>query len=246
MHAVSLALYLGALLFLRSALRRTLGANLMVELCVLLFALHPLHVESVAWLAGQKDVLALLFIAAALHCHARAADHARITVPLLVLAACLSKSMSVAVLGLLAAQDFVLARRPNRVLYAGVLASIALALALHLHVGSVVGMLTRPPGGSRYTAFITMGPVWLRYLAHGLLSDWPERRVRRTRPDAVERARARRLCVRARLARSRLPARAPWRALALVRVGVVLRARSCRSVRCSLRCRIVWPTATPG
>jgi hypothetical protein len=165
LHALSVALYGAAVLLLRGALLRTFGALLAVELSSLLFALHPVHVESVAWLAGQKDVLALLFVCAALYVHAGEARHARLTVPLLVLCAALSKSMSVAVITLMVAQDIAKRRRPDFVLYAGTCLVIACALALHVYVGRVMGMLTEPAGGSRYTALITMGPVWLRYLA---------------------------------------------------------------------------------
>ncbi|MET0342670.1 MAG: hypothetical protein ABW252_16815 [Polyangiales bacterium] len=169
MHAVSIALYVGAVLMLRAALRRVLGCSVWVELTVLLFALHPLHVESVAWLAGQKDVLALALVSAALWAHSVASPRARVLVPLLVLLACFAKAMSVAAIGLLLAQDLLLRRRLDRVLYA-VTASITLAaLLVHVYVGREVGMIGAPPGGSREAALITMGPVWLRYAAHCLL-----------------------------------------------------------------------------
>jgi tetratricopeptide (TPR) repeat protein len=37
--------------------------------CTALFALHPLHTESVTWLSGRKDVLALFFFFATLYAH---------------------------------------------------------------------------------------------------------------------------------------------------------------------------------
>jgi protein O-mannosyl-transferase len=40
-------------------------------LAALLFAMHPVHVESVAWVTERKDVLALAFCLLALLCHAR-------------------------------------------------------------------------------------------------------------------------------------------------------------------------------
>ena len=163
-HTVSVLLYLGAVLLLRSALLRSLGASFGVELASLLFALHPVHVESVAWLAGQKDILALLFVCAALHVHAGHGRARPWLVPLLVLGACLSKSMSVAVIVLLGAQDLVQKRKIDLRLYAATLLVVAGALALHMMVGRIVGMVTAPAGGSRYTALITMGPVWLEYL----------------------------------------------------------------------------------
>lgn len=163
-HAVSVLLYVAATLFLRGALLRSFGAKLSVELASLLFALHPVHVESVAWLAGQKDVLALLFVSAALFVHASDGPPRRGAVALLVLCACLSKSMSVAVLVLLGAQDLVKHRRPDPLLYGATSLIIGMVLAVHIHVGRAVGMFAPLAAGTRYGALITMGPVWLRYL----------------------------------------------------------------------------------
>ncbi|MFT3928262.1 MAG: tetratricopeptide repeat protein [Myxococcales bacterium] len=168
LHATSVLLYLAAALFFRGALLRCLGAGLGTEFSALLFALHPVHAESVAWLAGQKDVLALIFVGAALYVHAGEQRHRTWLVPLLVVAASLAKSMSVAVLGLLLAQDLWLRRRLNRALYLGCCAGVVATMAAHVYVGRVVGMVAEPLGGSRYHALISMGPVWLRYLMASL------------------------------------------------------------------------------
>lgn len=69
-HFVSVALHAAnaALLFLAlSALTRTLNPAWLVAA---LFALHPLHVESVAWVASRKDVLCGAFWTGALWCYA--------------------------------------------------------------------------------------------------------------------------------------------------------------------------------
>lgn len=54
LHAIS-----AAVLFI--ALRRATGRRLPSAFVAALFALHPLHVESVAWVAERKDVLSTLF-----------------------------------------------------------------------------------------------------------------------------------------------------------------------------------------
>lgn len=62
-HLVNIALHAvtTALLFL--ALRRMSGAPRPSAFVAALFGVHPLHIESVAWIAQRKDVLAALFFA---------------------------------------------------------------------------------------------------------------------------------------------------------------------------------------
>src|SRR5262245_33835197 len=91
MRSIGLALYLGGVLLMRAYLVRALPG--VGEVAAWLFALHPVHAESAAWLAGQKDLLALLFVAAALVLYA--ADRRLWAVPGLVLAAVLAKSVAV-------------------------------------------------------------------------------------------------------------------------------------------------------
>jgi tetratricopeptide (TPR) repeat protein len=164
MHVVSVSLYAVSAVAFRRYVLVVFGQGLAAEVSAYLFALHPVHVESVAWLAGQKDVLSLLFVMCALAVHAHDGRRATWLVPLLCLGALLSKSMSVSVVVLLAATDLFLQRRPARARYALTLLAIAAAMAAHLHVGSIIGMIAEPIGGSRWTAFLSMGPVWLRYV----------------------------------------------------------------------------------
>jgi Flp pilus assembly protein TadD len=60
-HLVNLLLHTVNTVLLFLALRRTSGATWRSALVAALFALHPLHVESVAWIAERKDVLSGLF-----------------------------------------------------------------------------------------------------------------------------------------------------------------------------------------
>lgn len=163
MRAVQLVIYVVAVLGFRAAFVRGFGA-VRGELAAFMFALHPLHVESVAWLAGRKDVLALAFMGLGLWRHTRGGRDARLSVPLLWLCACLSKSMSVGFIGPLLATDLWLRRRPDPVVYGLGGALVAGTLVLHVHVGSLVEMVGGPLSGSRHDAVISMGPVWLSYL----------------------------------------------------------------------------------
>ena len=60
-HAVNVALHLLSTLLLFLWLRHATGARWPAALVALLFGLHPLHVESVAWASERKDVLSGVF-----------------------------------------------------------------------------------------------------------------------------------------------------------------------------------------
>jgi protein O-mannosyl-transferase len=60
-HLVNLALHIVVALVLFFAFRRMTGAVWRCAFVAALFALHPLHVETVAWIADRKDLLCGLF-----------------------------------------------------------------------------------------------------------------------------------------------------------------------------------------
>jgi hypothetical protein len=60
-HGTSLALHIANVLLLFGVLRGMTGAAGRSALVAALFAVHPTHVESVAWVAERKDVLSALF-----------------------------------------------------------------------------------------------------------------------------------------------------------------------------------------
>lgn len=98
-HATSVALHLLNTVLLFSLLLRMTGKLARAGVVAALFALHPLHVESVVWLSERKDVLCAAFALAAAHIYV---GYARAPSPLgmagvaLLLAASLaSKPMSV-------------------------------------------------------------------------------------------------------------------------------------------------------
>lgn len=170
MRALNLAIYVGGALFFRAWLLAALGAGVAAEVAAWAFALHPAHVESVAWLAGRKDVLALFFVGAALVAYAKDDRRVRaLAVPLVVLA-CLSKGVAVAAPLLLPLHDLLRKRRTDVAVVAGALAGALAVTAIHVSVGRTVHMTTATLGGSRLAAAATMGPVFARYLAH---IAWP-------------------------------------------------------------------------
>jgi tetratricopeptide (TPR) repeat protein len=62
MHLVNLLLHLANTLLLFTVLKKMTGALWQSAFVAALFALHPLHVESVAWIAERKDVLSTFFL----------------------------------------------------------------------------------------------------------------------------------------------------------------------------------------
>jgi len=70
-HLISLALHLANTLLLFAVLRRMTSAYWRSALVAALFALHPLRVESVAWISERKDVLSTFFLLLTLGAYAR-------------------------------------------------------------------------------------------------------------------------------------------------------------------------------
>jgi len=76
-HSTSLLLHVVASLLLFAAFRRLTGEVGASALLAGIFALHPLHVESVAWAAARKDVLCGVWFAVCLLAHERVARSER-------------------------------------------------------------------------------------------------------------------------------------------------------------------------
>ena len=70
-HVVNVLLHMLATLLLFASLKRATGARWPSALVACLFAVHPLHVESVAWIAERKDVLSACFWFLALYAYVR-------------------------------------------------------------------------------------------------------------------------------------------------------------------------------
>jgi len=171
-HTVQLAVYLGAVALLRAWLRRVLSDLWMAELVVWLFALHPAHVSSVAWAAGLKDALALLFLAAALRVYV-AARARPVTVTLLVALACLSKGISVVAPALLVGGDLLAHRRPRWPSLALAALVVVASLWVQMKVGAVVQMIAEPLGRNAMERVTSMAPTALRYLGQSFLLERP-------------------------------------------------------------------------
>jgi len=70
-HFTNVALHSLAVLLLFLGLKQMSGATFRSAFVAALFAIHPLHVESVAWVAERKDVLSAVFFMLTLLCYIR-------------------------------------------------------------------------------------------------------------------------------------------------------------------------------
>lgn len=172
MRVVSLLLYLAAALAMRRWLHgfvgRVLGPNrngeFVAETSAWLFALHPVHVESVAWLAGQKDVLCLWFTALALLAYSDSRPRARWLAVVAGVAASLSKGPAVVLPLLLVATDLAQSRKIDWTVIGFSACAAAGIAGVQTSVGSTVGLFAPVHGGSRLATLATMGPVMWQYL----------------------------------------------------------------------------------
>jgi tetratricopeptide (TPR) repeat protein len=98
-HASSSLIHAFAAAIFLSAIAAATGRPTVAAFAAALFALHPLRVESVVWIAEKKDVLSGLFYVAAIWCHVRFAQHGRwrdrIFVVVAMTLACASKPTAV-------------------------------------------------------------------------------------------------------------------------------------------------------
>lgn len=174
-HLLNVLGFAAACGLLGAFLRRAFPGQRWAFWAALLFAAHPVHVESVAWLSSRKDVLALLFGALYAYCHVRAvaAPTRRraltfVAAGLLSFAAALLSKSIVAPLPLvLLAHDLLLARRRPGValLVVGPALILAAAQLMQAWEGQVaLGWILPLPGGSYVGAALTTTTVLARYL----------------------------------------------------------------------------------
>jgi tetratricopeptide (TPR) repeat protein len=134
-----------------------------------MFALHPVHAESVAWIAGLKDVLALALLAAALLLASERTPVRRALVVLCVGLACGAKGVAVTAPVLLAVADLIRGRTQDRSLLVASTILVTAWAALHAWVGGVVGMLAEPLGSTPSERVGSVVVLLARYVELSLL-----------------------------------------------------------------------------
>jgi len=142
-HAVGLALHAMGTATIFVALFRMTGAPLRSAFVAALVGVHPLHVESVAWVAERKDVLSGLLFALVLLAYERYARHPGagryLTVALLLALGLMSKATLVAAPAVLLLLDFwPLGRLPGGSSLRGLLSSLPILEKIPLLALAVV------------------------------------------------------------------------------------------------------------
>jgi Tfp pilus assembly protein PilF len=179
-HIVNLLFHLLASLLLLAAFRRMTGALWPSVFVAFVFALHPLHVESVAWVAERKDVLCAFFWCLTLWCYALYVERpSALRYAWVVLAFCgglMSKSMIVTLPFVLLLLDFWPLRRPRRraLLWekaplVALAAAVSVLTLVSQQQGHAVRSLTSLPIGERVA-----NALWT-YVAYIGRTLWPAR-----------------------------------------------------------------------
>ena len=114
-HVVNLLLFALAALLLVRLLAALTGSRWIAFGAGVLFAVHPVHVESVAWLSGRKDVLSLVLVLLAHLAYRRARSLGRVPLlaPLLLALGGLTKGTVWTWAGLFVVDEALEARRPG-------------------------------------------------------------------------------------------------------------------------------------
>ena len=180
-HLTSLLVHLASVLVLFFALERMTGAPGRSAFAAALFAVHPLHVESVVWLAERKDVLCALFWFLTIAAYARWLEMPRLSlrlaVALFATLALMSKPMAVTLpLTLLLLDFWPLGRRRPRAARAAVLekaplfvisAAAAWLTVMAQHAGQSISTIAACPLGQRF------GNAVVAYITYLVKTAWP-------------------------------------------------------------------------
>ncbi|MFN8179304.1 MAG: tetratricopeptide repeat protein [bacterium] len=193
-HAANVLL-VGALVVAVWALLRRIASPAAAAAGTLLFAVHPVHVEPFAWVAGRAEILAAIFACvslAALSDFARAGGRGRaLAGALALLAGILSKENAVVALPLLGL--LVLLERPRPARWKAALsaagAAVVIALGARLavlhglgptagHIVSPAGLAARGPlivaaAGEHLRLLVWPHPLFLERMPHAPLA-WSE------------------------------------------------------------------------
>lgn len=172
-HCINLLLYASGVLMLYAFLNRAFSDRRLAFLAALIFAVHPVHVESVAWISSRKDVLMLPFLCASAIFHLKHLELNRkisrfyFLGLLFFIGAMLSKQIAITLPILLLAYELLIRRRKWRSAILDklpylILGALLAYVAFQAQAGA--GAIHPYPGGGLYTTALTMSRVFVRYM----------------------------------------------------------------------------------
>ncbi|CAN5562624.1 tetratricopeptide repeat protein [soil metagenome] len=182
-HATNLIVHTLAALVIWLVLKRLFDSNWAACAGALLFALHPVQIDSVAWVSGLKDVLAGFFAVTAIWQYLISADESidasdrKVHYALCIVATCaavLSKVSAAMLPGILLLIDWLLLRRPPRQILRGVIPVFLFCLPTMIgarfiqHPESLIAFWQRPILVLFTLTFYAMKVAWPAALA----PDW--------------------------------------------------------------------------
>jgi Flp pilus assembly protein TadD len=178
-HLSSLILHIAGTLLLFLLLASATGARVCSAVVAALFALHPLHVESVAWIAERKDVLSGLFwmatLAAYVRYAARPGPRRYLPVAILLALGLMAKPMLVSLpLVLLLLDYWPLQRRegwPRLIREKIPLAALAIASSIITLIAQKSGMAVSSL--AQHPLSLRAGNALLSYATYVLKMFWP-------------------------------------------------------------------------
>ncbi len=181
-HLVNVLLHIANAVLLFAFLKRTTGAVRSSAFVAALFALHPLHVESVAWVAERKDVLSTFFWMLTMLAYARYADKPKIARYLLVLLlfglGLMAKPMLVTLPFVLLLLDYWLLERTRRLPFRSLLLEKVPLAALAVASSIVTFLVQRNSGAVQPIDAIDLrsrlGNALVAYVSYIGKMFWPQ------------------------------------------------------------------------
>ncbi len=174
-HLTNLLWYLLSCGLLLSLLRQLLGDDRRAWLAAALYTVHPLHVESVSWLASRKDVISLAFFFASILAWLRGGWRWGLASVACLALAYWAKNTAITLPAVLVVLSLIHVRQsPLRWRWwaqwvpHGLVA--LLGLGLTMHIGGLVSMMAPVRAQSGWGVFTIEAQVILRYLG---MMIWP-------------------------------------------------------------------------
>lgn len=176
-HLASLLMNIAVVGLVYALFRRLTGDRLTAAMGAVIFAVHPTHIETVAWISGVTDLLCALFVLGSFVAYLRATDEGadrwgwQAIALVLYALAMMSKETAVVMPGLLIAYEWWLAKADSTSAKFVKIVPYAVLTGLYLLVRHWVLLGFMHPEGYSLTAIALTLPRVLGFYAQHLL--WP-------------------------------------------------------------------------